>query len=836
MLLFWALVLIPVSAWAVDRPVPLHELLQSIARSGIQLIYSSETIPPDLRATPPPLELPLEARLQRLLAPFHLEAQKLPTGGYVIVRTPEFTSRLEVAVALEREGVLTALPGADVSVPRFHQRALSDLSGHATFTGLGAGDYVVVVKSDGLRAVRRTVRVPLGSTATHLDVRLMWEPLSVEEIRIESRRYDAGATLGIPVARETIYNNPTTSSDAARALQLLPGAAVAGYSAKTHVRGSRDDETLFRYDGLTLTDPYHLEAFQSLLGVIDPAVMESATSWTGVAPIQFGNHLGAIIDIEPRVIAHGTVDTKLSNRDAGVLIGTPFGDARGTVFAAARFSNAHSPARWLEPESFAPNFRDYTLRVTWKVGLHTQLVAGAFAIDDLRDTLTSEAVPADQRARLQANERYQWLRLIQDFSPWVHSETLFSHETSEEHVSGQTMLPGIEAGFLVKNARDSALTVREEFSIQPTPKWSLQIGGERTQGTVHDTLRSRVAFSPPFVPSLQPQGLVQQDLDAVLHVVSASYYAGLQWHPSDRTLADLGVRRDQRQFGGATTDDSHWSVRANVWQRLSASTSVRLGWGETTQASIFDVTRAADSSIRPASARLLTQVNLSVEQVLGRHWFLRAEVYDKRERSPFQTYENVFTPFALLPDIALGNQLIATQNARMRGVEIQIESDRTRPFSGWLAYAWSRAEDQMAGAWVPRSWDQPHAAQLGLRWRQDYWRATGLLSWHTGWPYTPLRISNTTWQDPALVSVGLAPRNSARMQNHLSLDLRLSWEHAWASGVFQTSLELNDVTNTKIVCCQNYSVAPSSDGSSRLVDTPGFWLSFAPALVFRWRR
>ena len=830
--LLLVLILSP-AAWPAERSVPLQELLQSIARSGVQLVYSSETISPDLRAVPPPPELSVDARLKSILTPFQLEAQRLPNGGYVIVRSPDPGASLEVIVTIEHDGVASPLPGAEVSLQNTQHYARTDRSGRVMFGDLAPADYLVDVRFDGLRAARRSVRVSRNAPA-HTDVRVMWEPVSLEEITITSNRYDSGATLGVPLLRETIESLPIVGNDAARSLQLLPGAAVAGYSAKTHVRGGRDDETLFRFDGLTLTDPYHLEAFQSLLSAIDPAIIESTTSWTGLAPIQFGDRIGAVVDIEPRAIARRTVDVKLSNRDAGLLLGTPFDDARGTVSAAVRLSNAYSPAQWAEPESFSPDYRDYILRATWEVGPRTRFSVGAFALYDRRHNL--DTLPTDQRARVNEHERYGWLRLLQEFSPAVHSETLLSHESSENILSGRVNLAGIESGFLAKHDRILALTVREELTVSPAPKWSLLIGGERTNAAVDDTLSSHVDFRSPFVPELQPNAEVQQDSDISLRAVASSVYGGVQWNLSNRTLADVGVRRDSRQYDSGVAGDSHWSIRANLRQRLSEITLVRLGWGQTTQASAYDVSRAADGSVQPAPTRLLSQINLSVEQVLSGHWFLRAAIYDKHERSSFQAQEDVFSPFTLLPEIALGNQLISTQGAHLRGFETRLESDRSRPLSGWLSYTWSRAEDKIAARWVPRSWDQPNAVQMGTRWREGPWQVTGLLSWHTGWPYTPLVISNTGGPNPTLVSVALAPRNSARLANFVSLDLRVTWEHALAGGVFQTFLELNDVTNSKTVCCQNYNIARRPDGTSQLIDSPGVWVAFAPALGFRWQR
>ena len=834
--LLLALVLVPAVAWPADRSQPLEELLQSIARSGVQLIYSSETIPPGLRTTPPPSDLPVEERLKRLLAPLHLEAQKLPTGGYVIVHSHQITVALEIAVTMERDGVVSPLPGADVSLLKAQRHGLTDQSGRVTFLDLTPGDYPVVVKSDGSRAVHRTVRVAAGGAAARIDVRILWESLSPEEIWIEGNRYDAGATLGLSAARETLVSTPITSNDAVRSLQLLPGTAVAGYSAKTHVRGSRDDETLVRYDGLTLTDPYHLESLQSLNSAIDPAVMEAATSWTGVAPIQFGGRIGAVVDVVPRTITHGTIDAELSNRDVRVLVGIPFDNARGTVFASARLSNASSPARWLEPASLSPDYRDYTLRATWQVAPRTRMVAGALIIDDVLNFISSESEPADQRAQLSANENYSWLKLVHDFLPWVRSETLVSYELAEGTLQGGIYSPGIEVGFMDKSDHDSALTVSEELTIVPAQKWALQIGIERTEANIEDTLSKRVTFSPPFVPGLQPSAQVQQNSNVSLNTVVQSFYSAIQWQSSDGTLVDVGARHDGRRFDSGATSDGHWSLRGNLRQRLSESTVLRLGWGQTTQASVFDFTRAADGSAQPAPARELTQVELSVEQELNGHWFLRTTIYDKRERSPFETYENVFTPFALLQEIDVGTQLVVTQRAHMRGLEAQLESDRSAPLSGWLSYAWSTAKDDIAGQWVPRTWDQPHAVQLGTRWRRGPWQVTGLFAWHTGWPYTPLVASTTTWQNPDLVSFTLAPRNSARRQNFASLDLRASWEHSLWGGLFQAALELNDVTNSKTVCCQSYAVAQWPDGSSHLINSQDYWLGFSTLFSIRWQR
>jgi Carboxypeptidase regulatory-like domain len=818
-----------------DELVPLRAILKSIARAGVPLIYSTETVPPELKAHIPPPELPLDERLRWLLAPFGLEARPLTNGAYVVVPASRKLGQLAVTVTLEHSGRIEPLPGASVSLIGANRDATSDASGHVEFADLIPGRYQLEAQYHGLRSVQRKVQLPAGA-GEQVELRLASVPALLEEIRIEGTRVDAGAgaSLGRFVAREMLESNPTTSNDAARTLQLVPGTAIAGYTAKTHVRGSRDDETLFRYDGLTLIDPYHLEALQSLNSALDPAVIDTATAWTSAPPIQFGGRIGAVVDLEPRAVMAPIADAQLSNRDINLTAGTPFAAAQGTVLASMRMANDSSPARWLETDSLTPSFRDYLLRTTWSFGPRTRLAAGVLGIDDQLDTLSNERAPLDQRARLVSHERYVWLRWWQALTDDIRSETLVSAERSGDQAFGRLVVPGIEAGYLARSDRHSAVTIREELTFQPAVNWSWLVGAERTEATVEEVLRGNASFQPPFVPGLQPLASLSTDEAAAIRALARSCYSSVQWQRGGRSI-DLGLRRDDRQFSMLAAADAYWSASASVKQQLSGSTVLRFGWSRTTQASVLELVQGADGAIRPSAARLLTQVDVGLDSALGPHWLLRTDVYHKRERSPFSGSEDVFTPFALLPEIALGTVAVNSTSARMSGVEVQLKSDPLLPLSGWVSYARSRAEDRVAGRWVPRSWDQPNAVQIGTRWWSGPWQVTGLFSWHTGWPSTPLQTSSPVWMGPRAVTVGLAARNSIRTASPGSLDIRISWDHPMQRGLAQVALEINDLTNSKTICCHSYSVAQRSDGSSQIVDTPGYWLGFSPKLTFRWR-
>jgi hypothetical protein len=805
-------------------------VLDAIARSGTRLIYSSATVTPDLRVRGLPPGATTRERLRSLLEPFGLQANPLPGGGYVIVAAHQpASSPLTISVSTDSLGAAAPVAGATVSIPAGGRRTRTDRDGRAVFTGLPAGTYFLEVKAEGFRVATAVAHTEQTGSSV-LSVTLQREVASLDEVVVQTGRYDAGATLGVPIGRDALEDNPVTSTDAGRALQLLPGSTEAGYTARTHVRGSRDDETLFRYDGVTLTNPYHLEELQSLFTAIDPATVDSVTSWTGVAPIQFGGRIGAVVDIEPRRILDATVDARASTQGAGLFLGTPFADDSGSVFVAARAENSVSPAAWVDQDGAVPYFDDLVARATWAFGPRTFAAAGVLGIDDRRGAYSNDGT---QAVRLASRDLYSWLRLTHDFLGGLRSETLLSSEDSNDFVSGSVAEPGIEVGSLATRDAHDSYTVREELSLPRSQRWSGRIGAERAQTVGSSQSTGLASYSAPFVPPLQPSASLVDRASNSIHAIASAAYADIRWKATDDTVADFGARRDRQQYRGEA-GQSEWNLRMNVRQRLDESTVVRGAWGQASQADILEDSSVPGSS-QPAPARRLTQTDLSLERVLAATWSLRVEAYRKYEGAPVTTYENVFSPFSLVPEIGVDQVQIVAQRARMRGIETTLESDRSAPWSGSLSYTWSRAEDLVADQWTPRSWDQPNAVQMRALWQGGPWHVSGVLSWHSGWPYTPLLVSNSEWRDPSTVDVALAPRNSARLDSYLSLDLRVTWERRLWGGVLQASFELLNATNAKSTCCEQYSIVSAPGGLSSLVEARGYWLTIMPIIGVRWR-
>ena len=205
-------------------------LLQELKSAGIDVIYNSTIVPPDLRASMDDLPSdPLRAA-SAALAAHGLELRQIAPRHYVVVRV----AVAPASAAPTREPIL-----AEVSV------------------------YASRFAIDGRSLAEPTV-------------------LSGPEINLV----------------------PGTHDDALRALKALPGLA-SNVSARPYIRGSLSQDVLFRYDGMTLLDPYHLKNFQSLVSAIDPAAIDGIEVFSSGFPVQYGTRSGGVISMTAPTVPAG---------------------------------------------------------------------------------------------------------------------------------------------------------------------------------------------------------------------------------------------------------------------------------------------------------------------------------------------------------------------------------------------------------------------------------------------------------------------------------------------------------------------------------------------------
>ena len=811
---------------------PLVDALHELQRDGVRIIFSSQIVPSSLRVIAPPSGATDAERLRSLLLPNGLDARPVPGGGWVVVEIRRVAGTLEVVVTSATDG--SALRGASVAVLEARRMARTDRLGRARISDIPVAAYTVAIRADGFRSQTILWTPTQASAHETLPVRLVPSEAPLAEVVVQTSRYGIDTlSLGTRMdrSRADLDATPGTDEDLARALQQLPGTAGGGFSARTHVRGSGDDETLFRFDGVTLVDPYHLKDFQSLFSAIDPANTESTEFWTGAFPIRFGERTGAVVDIAPRNSATRTAEAGLSLLNSSLLIGTPFAHDRGTILVSGRISNLSHVAQWLDRDIGEPEFQDLLVRATWDFADHTTLAAGLLGLEDSIDVFSQSR---SQQARADYQDSYAWLRLRHEFAGNLTSDTLLSRTSQRDARAGTLTRAAIATGDLREEMHSYFETAREEISWMPQAGWFLRAGAEIVRNAADHDFAATTQYQAPFYPDLIATPIITRSIEVPLKGWTDALYASARWQPAAGTTAELGIRRDGQMLDPGASG-AQWNVRANLRRRLTAATALRLSWGQFAQAPWVNELDVADGQTQLAPVVRVIETNLSIEHLFDGGWSLRAEGYDKRQHSPLYYFENLFSPLVLLPEIEVDRTRVTASGARMSGVELTLASDRSRAISGWLSYAWSRAVDRIAGADIPRSWDQRHTVQAGVLWSTGRWQLSGIFNWHSGWPYTRLTASTLAWTDPANVALTLGPRNAARHPDFTSVELRATYVWQLKTGSLQAEFELRNAFDDKNACCRSYSVTTAQDGTATLNAQTDNWLGITPLIGLRWR-
>ncbi|HSC15751.1 MAG TPA: hypothetical protein VLI71_11570, partial [Gammaproteobacteria bacterium] len=191
---------------------------------------------------------------------------------------------------------------------------------------------------------------------------------------------------------------------------------------------------------------------------------------------------------------------------------------------------------------------------------------------------------------------------------------------------------------------------------------------------------------------------------------------------------------------------------------------------------------------------------------------LRAEWYHKDTEAVRPRFENLFEPLVVAPELRASRVLVEPEGAEADGVELFVSSERPVPW--WVGVAWANADDTIAGASVPRSWDQDRALSAGVTWPLGSWRISAAASAHRGWPATEVSVVT----DPAGEPVAVAgPRNAVRLPSVRKLDFGAAREFALGETTLEFFAEVSNLTNRDNPCCLVYDPAIAPDGSSTLV-------------------
>ncbi len=762
---------------AVVSGQSLAQALAELRRAGLALIFSSALIDPSFTVNVDPGRGSPDEIARRILAPYGLGLKPVRPGLFAVVRVP---------------------PGPPAAAAPRQDEA-------------------------------ETQRAAAGSPVAEIDV-------YASRYGVEPSR--SGPQPSTDISRQELETLPGLFQDAMRAVRYLPGTATSAVSARPHVRGGREDEMANFFDGVPLFEPYHYKDVQALLGTLDPESLSTMNFFSGVFPARYGNRLSGVLDMQPRTwegANYYALSQSLLYSEAltqGKLDSSPL-----QWLGAVRIGVVDFVADLLDRSQVEPNFMDALGRIQYDLGEDMTVAAGYLVLDDAVNANFDSSVIAQpagvslssiERAHISYRDGTGWLGWRWKASDANELHATLSRTERYTHRVGSLNREG-SANSSLEDTRDfETTTARLEDSLRLNDRWHLLAGLEWYDYDAQYDYTGNAAFDPRLAAAFDRP--VDMALQTNLRVGGQAYaaYTSALWALSSNMALDIGARWDAERFGTAFRGNQV-TPRLSFEYTRDAATVLRASWGRMSQTQRPDELQVDDGDNVFHRAEFATQMALSLERRLTPDLQLHVEAFDKRIADPRPRYENVLDPIALLPELEVDRVRIQASSSRTVGAELSMRWTAGEHWSGWANYSWSEATDVIEGRTVPRSWDQKHAAAVGLAWRKSAWLWSADMTWHTGWGRNRLQVLSV---DPPRFD--LADLNVRTWPAYFSLDSRLTWSHPLPKGSLELFGEIDNVTNHANPCCTDVQILGETS-PPLLSRTTSVWLPRFALVGVTWK-
>jgi hypothetical protein len=598
------------------------------------------------------------------------------------------------------------------------------------------------------------------------------------------------------ITREQIRRTAASGDDVFRVVQTLPGIASTDFSSSFLVRGGESDETLVRYDGIDLLEPYHIPYWGGAVSVVTPDAVGSIRLQRGGLPARYGRQLSGALEIEssgerparPRYMV-GAAATQLRasmSGPAGSGGSYMIGARHGLLAALGRLHRVDQDA------SIQPDFQDMIGELRLKPAAGQEiLLLGLGAREKLRYDM-----PYDES----------------DLNGTVRNMTLGGSWSSHSVDATRRIVLSADrfhrSRVVGRTGKDNGVTraIRGRFENQELlgrdEKLEWGIAAEAEEGwLVLDGIRGTMVNS-------EYQEQIEHHIEGAAARRRIEGYASVQAAAGSRADVALGVNVARDFYEWAITQDGvpipGTPGSAFVSPRISINgrpAEGLLAWGSMglmRQPQFLNTLGEDRTGLSLERNRRAGELLLGFElQPAGAT--LRTEGYLRNETGVGLPLQDAATH----PDPGF-----PLDRGTSRGVEMTVRTPWWRSFDASIGYVWSRAVWNTPVGDIPRSLDQRHAATFAMNLHPaGRWNLNATARYHSGTPYTAsawfLSTDGSTWDRQYQAFMG------ARYPYYLRLDLRLS--HPLAFG--QAYLEVINATARRNVHQYTYAFRPAPDGS-----------------------
>jgi TonB-dependent receptor-like protein/carboxypeptidase family protein len=817
---------------------PLSEALEALREEGLNLVYSSDLVRPEMLVLAEPAARSPREMAEEILAPHGLKLQEGPAGTLLVVNgtvTPDALGGISGRVRIR--DTLRPVPAALILLPGTPTRIVTGRDGRFFVPDLPGGTYTLEVRVPGFRAQHFEVIVPTGAyIEKDFDVAVV--PGYVERVVVsptggeEAPSRQAAPVETIPA--EALNRMAQLGGDLQRSFVRLPGAAGGDKSASVSVRGGDRDETQLLLDGLEIDEPFHLKDFLSFSGIVDSQAVGSLKYFSGGYPAEYSGRMSGVVDLaskEPATKSAAAVNAGLVNFEA-LLEGATADGSRAWVAAARRWY-PDAVFDLVDPggDPIDPSYYDFFGKMEFRLDGGSLLTAHLLAAHDAVD-FASDISVSDVRAS--TSNGYAWLTLTTPWTTRLASRTLFSAGRVNRFRDGLTE-SAAEGTVAVRDERDlDVATLRQDWTLETSERFRSKWGFDLRWDSASYDYTGHSEITDPLVTQGGPPVVIDRRLAAEPSGSEYGAYAAQWIRIAEPLAAEAGLRWDRQ----TATAEEELSPRVDLVYTPRPGIALRAAWGRFYQPQRPGELQVEDGETRFFPAQLSEHMVLSFEWLVAPRWRLRADAYRKEMSHLRPRYENLFDPIELFPEGEGDRIRIAPDSAEAKGVELLLQWKGEGRLSGWAGYTRASADDLLGGERIPRSWDQRHAFNFSLDYGgSEPWAVNLAGIYHSGWPTT--EVTATQIQNPSgppTIVPSLGPRNADRYPSYYRLDLRASRTFRKGDSTYTFYAEITNLTNRDNVCCvEEFRYLPQPGGPVTVDRVPGFWLERVPSAGFIWR-
>jgi outer membrane receptor protein involved in Fe transport len=832
--------------------VTLEDALRQLQRNtGIGLVYSPDRVPVDRMVSCPCTNSTVEEALEILLRGTSVTFTATTSQVRIVPREApraRATTGNVAGLVLDASGG-TPIPNALIQLSD-GRGSLSNENGRFIMVNVPPGTYSLTVTGLGWDPAEiEGIRVRADSTST-IEVRLTRRVIPLSEVVV------APGTFGIldevsdfalqTLTRDQIQTIPQLGEDVFRSLQRLPGIASGDISTKLYLRGGRDREVLYLLDGMELYEPYHLKDFEGSLGVIDIQTIGGIDLHTGGFPVDYGDRMAGVFDMEtrrpPEEGARTTLGLSITN--ASFMSRGAFAQGKGQWLLSARRGYLDIALSMTDTDpGISPTYYDVLGKAQYQIGSSHVVSAHLLHAGDRLD-LDPDALESDAIGKLGTgwDNSYAWLTWKAFLSPRVRFRTIASAGRITRSRKGNMEEPGRaegpEAAWVSDEGSFDFLGLKHEWTVDVTDRFVTRAGvNVRGLWGHFDYLHwARTLVGIHMQERVGQTDTVQVDLDPSGTEVGG--YLAARFKPVSWATGEVGLRYDRHSHTG----DSDLSPRVHAVVDLTPRTTLRAGYGLYHQTQGMNELEVADGETTFAGSERATQIAVGVEHRLENGINARAELYDRRIHRPRREYLNLWREILAFPELEGDRIRVDPSRAEARGLELLLAQDG--PVWDWSAtYALSKAKDRINGESVLRFMDQRHALSVTMGYRPNpSWTFSASWHIHSGWPFTPQEIQFDTltvfrgvgenW--PLDWKEEFGPINSEQLPAYHRLDLRATRRFELRRGTLDVYVDLFNAYNQQNLRSYDYGLEQRAGRYMYIRYPDEELLPILPSIGFRW--